>query len=625
MSLTDDELVERVRTTLHRWVDEVHVDGLPTVRILPGPDRSAVPRRSSSRVLAVAAAAVVLVAAAAVLTLWQRPSPARLVQVGPEPSAVTTIHVGARYGVKGLAVTRDGVWMTSANDERLYRIDPATNQVVSTLEIPSHVEGIVAVGDSLWLSRYDPDEVLRVEPSTGALTARLAFDSQPAMATDGSALWIVARAGGDSRAVRIDPDSAEVIDEIAFDGSPGFAALARDSLWVAPAGGTAVLRLDLGHDHSTRVIDVGGEPRDVVAEGAVIWVGVDQRDRSRAGSVVRIDPSTARVTASVGTGRGVHTLAAMPGELWVTNRRDGTVSVIDTRSAELLATSPIGDAPGALAVGYGSVWLTPFRDVVLVRIDRTATLEAAAVPDVAREVEVGSGTMYVRCSGAGSPTVVLEADAGAGVASWAVVEARLSRRVRVCSTDRVGIADPAQADQAGPAATAATDLHDALAQVGESGPFVVVGRGLGALTARMFAADDRWQTLAIVLVDGTSTDFFVRVRPLLPTEVRAKLDHDLSEVAELRHARESAAQVASLGDLGAMPLVVVVTAPVDPVAASQLSDPPLTVAEVRAVGALRSLTQREQAGLSSEGRLVVLGDRDDPSQVVVDEILSLIG
>jgi hypothetical protein len=84
--------------------------------------------------------------------------------------------------------------------------------------------------------------------------------------------------------------------------------------------------------------------------------------------------------------------------------------------------------------------------------------------------------------------------------------------------------------------------------VGETGPFVVVGLGLGALTARMFAVDDRSQTLAVVLVDG-----------------------------------------------------------------------------VRAVGALRSQTQREQADLSSEGRLVVVGDLDDQSQVVVDEILSLIG
>ena len=47
-----------------------------------------------------------------------------------------------------------------------------------------------------------------------------------------------------------------------------------------------------------------------------------------------------------------------------------------------------------------------------------------------------------------------------------------SRHTRVCASDRVGIADRDQAGQAGPAATAAGDLHAALGEIGEHGPFV---------------------------------------------------------------------------------------------------------------------------------------------------------
>ena len=136
-----------------------------------------------------------------------------------------------------------------------------------------------------------------------------------------------------------------------------------------------------------------------------------------------IDPSTARVTATIVTGRGIHSLAATSAALWVTNQRDGTVSVIDTDTAELVATSPIGDTPGGLAVGHDAVWLVPHRDVVVLRLDPTTPLEAAAQPDIARAVDVSSGTMYLRCSGVGSPTVVLEADASYGAGSWALVEA----------------------------------------------------------------------------------------------------------------------------------------------------------------------------------------------------------
>jgi pimeloyl-ACP methyl ester carboxylesterase len=271
------------------------------------------------------------------------------------------------------------------------------------------------------------------------------------------------------------------------------------------------------------------------------------------------------------------------------------------------------------------VWLVPHRDTVVLRIDPSMPLEAASRPDITRAVDVSSGTMYLRCSGVGSPTVVLEADGSYGAGSWAVVESRLARETRVCSTDRVGIADPDEAGQAGPAATVARDLRDALAQVGEHGPFVMVGRGLGGLYAQMFTATYDEQVVGLVLVNAVSGDFYARVRPLLPADALDKFEQSLGDDPELRFVDESSVQVAAIGGFGDLPLVVIADLPGDPLAASESSDPPLTVAEVQALDILRRDTQREQATLSTEGRLVTNVDARDTAQVVVDEVEALLG
>ena len=384
----------------------------------------------------VAAAATVIMVVVAVITVNRSDEPARPLDVGPAPSGTTEIPIGHSLGVRGLAVTDDDVWVTSQFDEELYRVDPISNRVIDTFTIPSHIEGVVAVGGWIWLSRYEPNEVIRVDPATGALTTRLGFDSQPNLASDGERLWVIAERGGETEVVEIDPNSAAELGEIRLDAPPGFATIDGDNLWVANRGTTTVTRVDLAKRRVATTIDVGAEPRSVVAAAGSIWVAVNDDGVEQTGSVVKIDPALAEVTASVATGRWIHSLAASDDAVWATNFLDGTVSVIDTESAEVIATSPIGNRPGGVATGHGSVWLTPHRRNVLLRIDPSMPLEAAAVPDVARTIEVGTGTVYLRCSGRGNPTVVLQGNTGEG-APWAVVEARaVACHPRAASTNR---------------------------------------------------------------------------------------------------------------------------------------------------------------------------------------------
>lgn len=630
MKMSDEEVIDRIREVLVVWANEEPIveptpmarQGASEMMMFVEADRvSPIARRRSTWLVTAAAAAVVLIGLAAV-TMIRSDRQAPLDDSGPAPSSITEIPVARSFGVRGLEVTEDAVWVTSQFDEELYRVDPQTNRVVETFSIPSHVEGVRAVGDSLWLSRYEPNEVIRIDPVTGALTDRLGFDSQPNLASDRQRLWVIAERAGDSVVVEIDPDTGADIRETPLGAAPGFSEYDSGSLWVANLGATTVSRVDLAAGRVTDVIDVGGEPRDVVAAAGSIWVGVNQTGTGRVGSVVRIDPSSAEVTATIETGRRIHSMAAGDGAVWVTNFDDGTVSVIDANSATLVATTPIGNRPGGVAVGHGSVWITPHRRNVLLRIDPSVPLEAAAVPDLARIVDVGAGTVYLRCSGTGSPTVVLAGNQAEGVAN-AVVEARLSRETRVCAYEPVGIADPAQAGNGGPAATVAGDLAAALDVAGERGPFIVVGQGLEGLDAQMFAATHRDEVVGLVLVNSWSADYSERARALLPSEARDKFDQALSEGGELRWLGESSAQVASTGDLGDLPLVVLSDPSTDPGVAAATSDPILTVAESDAINQLRQDTRREQAAMSTAGQLIITDAQAITPDDVVDAVMSL--
>ncbi len=629
MKLSDDEVIDRIREALSSWADEQPVPELslttldelfPTTLVELSPTTPMHRRRSAW--LVTAAAVVVLTGVAAIAVVrWDEP--ARVADIGTAPSSIVEIPIGHSFGVRGLDVTDDAVWVTSQFDEELYRVDPTTNRVVDTFSIPNHIEGVRAVGGWLWLSRYEPNEVIRVDPATGALTDRLGFDSQPNFASDGQRLWVIAERGGESQVVEIDPSTAAEIGELPLGAPPGFATTDGDSLWVANLGTTTVTRVDLAGGGVATVIDVGAEPRSVVVAAGSIWVAVNDTGTEQTGSVVRIDPTTAEVTASVVTGRWIHSLAAGDGAVWATNFLDGTISVIDARSADVVATSPIGNRPGGVATGHGSVWLTPHRRNVLLRIDPTKPLEAAAVPDVARTIDVRTGTTYVRCSGSGSPTVVLQRDSDDG-APWAVVEARLSRTTRVCAYEPVGTADPAEAGLAGPAATVADDLAETLDTIGERGPFVVVGEWAGGLDAQMFAATHGDDVVGLVLVNGMSSDYLERVRSLLPSDALELIDQTLGDQPEARRLVESSSQVAAIGGFGDLPLVVLGDASPDPVVTAANSDPLLTVAESEAISQLLEVTRREQAALSSAGRLVIAAGQVTAADIV-EATMSLVG
>lgn len=118
--------------------------------------------------------------------------------------------------------------------------------------------------------------------------------------------------------------------------------------------------------------------------------------------------------------------------------------------------------------------------------------------------DVGGHRLHLYCTGAGSPTVVLENGLGSTSANWARVTAEVSRTTRVCAYDRAGQgwSDDVNAPQDG--LTIAADLHNLLARAREPGPYLMVGHSAGGTYVMTYAAQYPDEVAGMVLLDSMS-------------------------------------------------------------------------------------------------------------------------
>ena len=132
----------------------------------------------------------------------------------------------------------------------------------------------------------------------------------------------------------------------------------------------------------------------------------------------------------------------------------------------------------------------------------STAIERREYPPPGVMVPVGGHQLHILCTGSGAPTVVLESPALGTSAAWAWLTPLLTARMRVCVYDRAGLGWSESADAGFDPLLVAEELHAVLERANEPGPFVLVGHGLGASFARLYAARFATELRGLVLVDA---------------------------------------------------------------------------------------------------------------------------
>jgi pimeloyl-ACP methyl ester carboxylesterase len=228
--------------------------------------------------------------------------------------------------------------------------------------------------------------------------------------------------------------------------------------------------------------------------------------------------------------------------------------------------------------------------------------------------------LHVVLAGTGRPAVIFDAGAGIGASHWSQVQASVAQRTETFAYDRAGVGSSDPKDGQWTLDRLVDDLEGAVASVGLSGPYVVVGHSFGGHVVRSFAARQPDNVVGMVLVDARPA----RLDELCPAwrEWARALDDN----PQLANAVEDANRhVQALPGLGSLPLSVLTHGIPDMVEAeaSLASDARTEFEDVW------QALQRDHANLSSNGRLVIARQSghliaDTEPDLITSAILGLI-
>ncbi len=137
-----------------------------------------------------------------------------------------------------------------------------------------------------------------------------------------------------------------------------------------------------------------------------------------------------------------------------------------------------------------------------------AARDNALYPPPGRLVEVDQHKVHLYCTGSGAPTVILEAAANSSSLDWCLVQPEIAKFTRVCSYDRAGFGWSELGPPPRTAQRAAEDLHSVLSAAGESGPYILVGASYGAHISRLFAHQYPAEVAGLVLADARPERLF---------------------------------------------------------------------------------------------------------------------
>jgi YVTN family beta-propeller protein len=147
------------------------------------------------------------------------------------------------------------------------------------------------------------------------------------------------------------------------------------SVWIGRNDQRAVLRLDPASGRILATIPVGFRVFNLFADAASVWV-VSFEDNM----VARIDPATNGVTLRQSMLHAPSGVLIADGSVWISRSGNATVDRLDAITGTQQAEIPVGRQPLPLVATGGSIWVRNEQDSTVSRIDTSTNRAVANIP-----------------------------------------------------------------------------------------------------------------------------------------------------------------------------------------------------------------------------------------------------
>src|SRR6185312_15232500 len=148
-------------------------------------------------------------------------------------------------------------------NRRVDQLDSRTNRVVSHLPAGNASRGVAFADVAVWLTSAVDGQVERIDLARGGRTRRIDVPGGPAAITaGGGAVWVAGE--GDAVVTKLDPRSGATLRSIGVGNGPAALAYGYGGVWVANRDDGTVTRIDTATDVG-ETVRAGGSPTAVAA------------------------------------------------------------------------------------------------------------------------------------------------------------------------------------------------------------------------------------------------------------------------------------------------------------------------------------------------------------------------
>jgi class 3 adenylate cyclase len=219
-------------------------------------------------------------------------------------------------------------------------------------------------GGSAGASRYAQANTLaRIDPATNSVSAVIGVDDSPAaIAVGGRTVWVYG--GADKTISEIDAATNKVRHVTAIAAPPKYLGHFQGPILAADPESAWIVGIDKhGGPFLTRVLSGGRGARQYRLDQEPVAIGVGYGSVWVLGratfdnQILRVDPSTGRITARTSLPAPIDSLEIGYGAVWVVGSSSGMLYRIDPRSTQRTGDVIVGELAARPWAVFGSVWV----------------------------------------------------------------------------------------------------------------------------------------------------------------------------------------------------------------------------------------------------------------------------